>query len=655
MSSSSFSPLNDPRAISEAIRSELDSLSEEILDQASALTLAVTLKEIVKEQDNSPLPSPSSDKRRKTGDNEGEDSGAEVAHRRRNYAPVDFHNTARPNTQHPLPSEPQQHYPAPKQSTTEISQVVCLPKSQGRVGRLDRIVSARGRGRDVSPHERCFNLIAALCRFPLIVAKLGVDLEACDILNLYCVSRDFHSAANVSLTSCTRAWLGTTESESAAIASKALYQNLFIPDPAGRLLFEFVPDAPRSAIRSVPRMVRDILAHLARAGLRTPRNTRVTLLKLWALMDIPTTTERIRLTRNDCFLTNSDLVNAHIFFIKLALHFNDPFYGPDSCELLNVFTGQRRLGPLWQMLFGHKYRSTAELLQLKVRYDLLPPIQYYDKPILGVPAAEVGRGYLEGWGTGTSPLARPSDLVALELVRRDLRLKSHTFYLILWGHLHHAICRNLAPSEDEIRMSDPDNAPRSIDISCEYQPLHDRKAQWTHLSAIERKELVQAEERIEAYISSFDHAVVGDYYEVSDDEPGVDIYPTCVSETDGTQHAHSESNVVTSSWETSVKAQLRHLDSQIKSRSSEDHIAGRVTNLGFGDETDFITPAMSHLTPLSELKPEHADAPQHPGRFRFPTTFDYDYPNHSTPFTGISPIQEASWQMIDWDGWLAYF
>ena len=92
------------------------------------------------------------------------------------------------------------------------------------------------------------------------------------------------------------------------------------------------------------------------------------------------------------FQDYEDLVKAEIFFVKLAMLFNDPRLGPESCELVKIVLGQPGgFQVLWEMLLGRAWRSTQELVHLKVSYDGVP--HYHptgdEDPVMGVPVEQL--------------------------------------------------------------------------------------------------------------------------------------------------------------------------------------------------------------------------------------------------------------------------
>ncbi|KAH9991086.1 hypothetical protein F4779DRAFT_609740 [Xylariaceae sp. FL0662B] len=506
--------------------------------------------------------------------------------------------------------------------------------------RVERIGRAIDKGKSKRPGPRPLDLIARLSQITELIVEVGKHLEPSDILTLYSVSPAFHATINTYLTSSIRAWAFAMAPESASIFRHQLYYDLCLNDPAGRQLPGSVPGSPGVA-RLAPSLkwlqmvvnrddaARDILAHLARAGLRTPRDTRVAVLKMWLLMDMPHTWTRVAVARNADFFTNVDLLNAQLFFVKLAMLFNDPIYGPDGCELLKLFSAQRGWYPLWQMLFGHRYRTTHELLQLRVRYNpanLAPSAQYQNEPILGVSATEVGKGGLEGWGRAKISLIRPEELVAMESTRRDLRLDTHLLHLVIWGHLDQATGRNLAPSKSEIYMSDAGYKNRSIDTTGEYTETDCDKNRWHSLSDAQRQEIIHQDGLFEDYINHHDeYHISSSESDDAESEPEHELQPGDLG-----QLALPASSVDKNAEGSETPIQNRHfwgpslarskISEKHKSRNKtkdEVHARGEPTDGGDGsiwdssDDTISVSSITSHWSTLSEpWRPDETHLPQ---------------------------------------------
>ncbi|KAK9415078.1 hypothetical protein SUNI508_10683 [Seiridium unicorne] len=402
------------------------------------------------------------------------------------------------------------------------------------------------RDKDKTP----FDLISALSRIPELAVAVAVCLPPRDVLTLYSVSVQFHIQVNTYLKSSITLWTREWAPHAAQVFrwDSELYQHFAIPDPAGRpLTTPPPPETPnepcpfttsrwgRDMNRKVPSIkwyqmvslrddiVIDILAHLARQGFRCPKGTKTSVLKLWMLMDLPTNMQRLKvLTRDDIF-SDQDLLNIVIFMVKLSFRFNDPIYGPESTDLVELMLGQKSLYSLWQMLFGHNYRDCLSLVQCKIRYDLgfewhlgsnqipglLDPtyLRPFAPPVLGVPADQIGRTHLEHWGEKgiiVPALLRPSQCVMAEAAHRELKFDELLMGLVTWGHVDQVTGRNLAPTEDEIWMRDSDFKNRAIDTSLEFTPFHCRKANWDQLDERARKNILLAQQVREERVYKWD-------------------------------------------------------------------------------------------------------------------------------------------------------
>lgn len=419
------------------------------------------------------------------------------------------------------------------------------PKGSPKSGRKDSSAKSTGHSQK---GKTAFDFISALSRIPELAVGVAVYLPPRDVLTLYSVSVQFHIQINTYLKSSIASWVR----EWAPDASKVYrwdrypnYEHFGIQDPAGRPLTlpsnsaetgDTEMNSPWQRIdRKVPSMkwyqmvtlrddiVIDVLAHLARQGFRCPRGTKVSLLKMWMIMDLPTNAQRKALMADGETFSSQDLLNLVIFLVKLNFRLNDPIYGPETTDLAELMLGQKSLYSLWQMLFGHKYRDCVSLVQCKIRYDLgwdwhlgrnkisgmLDPkyLQPNAPAVLGVPGRQIGRVHLEYWGEKGimhSALLRPSECIMAESARRGLRIDEHLMGLVIWGHVDQATGRNLAPTEKEIWMRDSEHKNRAIDTSTEFTPFHCRKARWSELDERGRRAILLAQEVREERVYRWD-------------------------------------------------------------------------------------------------------------------------------------------------------
>jgi hypothetical protein len=397
-----------------------------------------------------------------------------------------------------------------------------------------------------APKKDRFDLLASLCTCTELIVEVCKHLRPLDIVHLYSVNKDFHATIDTHMRSSIFAWVSHMAPTAARIYSSPVYCRWFIPDPDARRVTpadqELSKTQPGQAkidgqpplnanegeVRLIPGLlwlqmavnreirVRDIIACVARRGHRLPEGAHLTLKKIWLLMDAATTQARIMLLNNPDFFSNEDLYIAQLFMIKLVLAFNDPVFGPQSAMLMRLMLGQRSLSPLWAMLRGKKYRTIAEIRDLKLRYDVgAEHILNRNLPLpQGIPPDQLGVVHFEGWGTGPDHLMRPDELVPLEAARRQLELDSCIEEMMIYGHVDFNTGNSLVPSLEEMYMSDNDLSPAHkgwkplkrglIHSGCGnvpfepgmWQPKHARKAQWKTLT-VEEKAMILEEDQEE--------------------------------------------------------------------------------------------------------------------------------------------------------------
>ncbi|EFX03111.1 hypothetical protein CMQ_3040 [Grosmannia clavigera kw1407] len=405
-----------------------------------------------------------------------------------------------------------------------------------------------------------FDLLSSVVSCPDLVFHVCSYLQPADVFMLYSVSRVFKATVDADLSS-NNARLGRLFApESTAVFPWNLYHGK--GEPSLRHL---------SMLLSRERKVRDIIACLARSGQRLPQpGASVALKKVWLLMDVATNRGRHALVRR--LFTDNDLLAVQIFCTKLAMHLHEPLYAvpgralgggggggittaaPFSRSLAEVLLGQRGgLHSLWLMLRGKAFGTPREALELKVRYDYLPPVlpelmvvEAFDEhddslvdssdaiaaeysashgltlvnigdnrtdfphadispfaalmaTIHSVPLWEMGVGHLEGWGLGTQHLLRPDELIPLEAARRGLDLRSHLPFLTIWGSRDFETGTNLAPTLDEIYMSDEDQGTPAVEDK-EYteKPVKTKEADDVLVVTVDRchHDLRSAQERL---------------------------------------------------------------------------------------------------------------------------------------------------------------
>ncbi|KAI6712263.1 hypothetical protein JHW43_005183 [Diplocarpon mali] len=317
-----------------------------------------------------------------------------------------------------------------------------------------------------APEQDSRDWFVRMSNTPELIMELAKHLSIPSLLALYSISRPFNDVLNGHLSHAMRACAAYQAPDSSRIYVFTLYETLCRPDPVGR-------PHPKNAdaVRKVPglrwlqmvvhreKVVRDILACMARQGHRMPAEMALSLKKMWLVMDIATSARRVQVMHSAKYFTALDLFNIQMFVVKLDMRFNDPIDGPADDHLRKLMLGQRGLTPLCRMLKRERVFDEMDVVKLAVRYDWVPPEDLRHLPVFGTPCDEVGTGHLEGWGKGHVHLYRPDELVVRESVRRGLDLKNHIMGMMLWGYVDPITGQDTPATDEEKYMSDEGDQP----------------------------------------------------------------------------------------------------------------------------------------------------------------------------------------------------
>jgi hypothetical protein len=308
-----------------------------------------------------------------------------------------------------------------------------------------------------------FDFFNRLGRRPELLIHLAKHVTPIALIRLCSLSKAVHLVVSNNMSHVMKGAAANQAPLASQIYAFNLYDTLCCDDPAGR-------QRPGStATRRVPslrwlrmvvhrqRVVRDILACMAREGHRMPRSMGLSLHKMWLLMDVATTRRRVRLLHNEVLFADQDLYNWAMFFVKLEMRFNDPTDGPGDDGLRRLMLGQRGLTPLRQLLKRERFLEVGEVAAASVRYSCSVEAQHRGLSILGVPAQEIGRGHLEGWGQGRVHLCRPDELLMREACRRRLELHEHVMPMLLWGYVDPVSKENIQVTAEEMYVSDEED------------------------------------------------------------------------------------------------------------------------------------------------------------------------------------------------------
>lgn len=311
---------------------------------------------------------------------------------------------------------------------------------------------------------------AVLASSPELVLELAQFMSPKDLVSMYAISKGFHDILDGYLSSAVRKAARYHAPESARIFSYRFHDSLCVIDPAGR------PHPYRTGtVRKAPglrwlqmvchreKVIRDILALMARQGHRMTPGMSLTLKKTWFTMDISTTIRRNQVMHDRKFWTDMDLYNLQLFIVKLDMRLNDPYEGMGEDGTRKLFLGQRGLTPLRNFLGRISFKTLPELIKLSIRYDYnIPRQNFRSMPIWDIPPWEVGVGHLEGWGAGCQHLRRPDELVMRESVRRGLGLKHHLMHMLLYGYVDPITGLNIEVTDEEMHMSDEEDEKRRV-------------------------------------------------------------------------------------------------------------------------------------------------------------------------------------------------
>ena len=287
-----------------------------------------------------------------------------------------------------------------------------------------------------------FSAFQALLGHPELTFEVTKHLDIEDLISLYAISKDFHILVNGRFTALILAQSLGKAAESSRTFLFKCYKNLCIHDPAARPNLEVFGE-----IRCVPsfrwlrmilfreKIVDEIIACVTAEGHRLPKRASLVIKKIWFTMDISDNARRIGLIHNKTFWENKDLFVATLFFIKLDMRLTDPVDGNGETKMRKMLFAQRSLSTLWKVLKRKQMLTQYEMLQMFVRWKYRPAPEHSRMSICGVPAREVGRGQLEGWGSGRTRLLRPDELIMREGIRRKMDLHKRYLDMMLWGYV----------------------------------------------------------------------------------------------------------------------------------------------------------------------------------------------------------------------------
>ncbi|KAK5050008.1 hypothetical protein LTR84_004127 [Exophiala bonariae] len=348
-----------------------------------------------------------------------------------------------------------------------------------------------------------FNILNAILLYPELVFAFASILPVKDLINLYAISRDFHTIIDTRFTTVILGQALSKARESARIFQFRCYNHMCRNDPATRMPHPNIRLAERNIPRKIPsfrwlrmilhreKVIHELMTVFAEDGIPLPARCRLALKRMWFLMDIPDNARRIGSIHNRNFMSDLDLYFAACFFTKLDMRLNDPTSGEKRDGMRKLLLGQRSLTTVLQVLKRDIWTTRYELMQEWIKFKYVPAADEAGMDIFGVPAAEIGRGHLEYWGKrgkkdlGRQPelLMRPDSLVMREALRRGFRFDVHYVRFMLYGYVRPDTLEDYAPREygrrieelnDEYEIDDIVGGVSALGVGDEgYDPLLD--------------------------------------------------------------------------------------------------------------------------------------------------------------------------------------
>lgn len=313
------------------------------------------------------------------------------------------------------------------------------------------------------------DFFSSMAQAPELLMELAHHLPIPDFISLYAISKEFHETVNGHMAHIMKSYAAYRARQASKIFIFNLYDSFCVDDPVGRYRpgTEIVRRVPSlrwvQMVLHRQRVVRDILACMAREGHRMPKTMPTTLMKMWLTMDMATSARRVQFMHNEEYWTDNDIYNAQLFMIKLEMRFNDPIDGPGDDGLKKLMLGQRGLTPLSKLLKRTAYTDPLEILECAIRYSYDPSEENLGHPILGISPHDIGKGHLEGWGKGKVHLYRMDEIIPREACRRHLDLDKHMMNMLLWGYVDPITKQNIKVSDEEMYMSDEDEAGEMVE------------------------------------------------------------------------------------------------------------------------------------------------------------------------------------------------
>lgn len=319
-----------------------------------------------------------------------------------------------------------------------------------------------------------FNILDAVLLYPELVFAFASILPVNDLVNLYSISRDFHTIIDTRFTTVILGQALSKARESARIYQFRCYNHLCRNDPATRIPHPNIRFAEQNIPRKIPsfrwlrmilhreKVIHELMTVFAEDGIPLPHRCRLALKRLWFLMDVPDNARRIGFVHNEHFLTDLDLYFAACFFTKLDMRLNDPTSGEKRDGMRKLLLAQRGFTPILRVLKREIWTTRYELMREWIKYKYQPAPDEQGLDMFGIPSSEIGKGRLEYWGLrgqrelqrNPEILMRPDQLIVREAFRRGFRFDKHYVRFMMYGYVRPDTLEDYAPREYGRRITE---------------------------------------------------------------------------------------------------------------------------------------------------------------------------------------------------------
>ncbi|KAJ9644242.1 hypothetical protein H2204_001593 [Knufia peltigerae] len=328
-----------------------------------------------------------------------------------------------------------------------------------------------------------FNVFHGIILYPELVFALASHLPVRDLVNLYTISKDFHTILDTRFTTVILSQALTKAPESARVFGFRTYASLCRNDPAARIPHPDADKAAQNIPRRIPsfrwlkmvlhreKVVHELVTIFAEDGIPLPFRCRLAMKRVWFMLDIPDNARRIGYVHNTRLLTNLDIYFAACFFLKLDMRLNDPVAGEKRDGLRKMLLQQKSFTTIVRVIKREIWKTKYEVMQEWVRQRCVPQPNELGVPIFGVPPEKIGKGKLEYWGErseavlGRTPkdLLRPDQLIIREALRRCLPMGKEYLRFMVSGYVRPDTLNNYAPRTYGRRIDELEDEEYEVD------------------------------------------------------------------------------------------------------------------------------------------------------------------------------------------------